>query len=111
MEELHKLWRHHALHSKELHQWNENHIEQTCSNITKFETGQPVMVKNNVHHTFKPKYLLGFKVLKICNDRTVLLMRPNSKERKTNINYVKHCGTTDIFKNALDSSLSSIKTK
>ena len=34
------------------------------NNSTKFEIDQPVMVKGHTHHTFKPKYLSDYKVLK-----------------------------------------------
>ena len=33
---------------------------------------QPVMVKNHGYFTFKPKYLLNYKVLKILNGSTLL---------------------------------------
>ena len=40
------------------------------------------MVKNHAHHTYEPKYLLDYKVLKILNDSTHLLITPNGKERE-----------------------------
>ena len=59
-----------------------------CNSSTKLKIGQPVMVKNHACHTFDPKYLLDYKVLKILNDSTLLLITPNGKEGKTNINDV-----------------------
>ena len=79
LEELHKLWKHHTAHLKELHQKNENSTGQNPNNSTKFEIGQPVMVKNHTCHIFKPKYLLDYKVLKI-NASTLLLIILNGKE-------------------------------
>ena len=62
------------------------------------------MVKNYAHHAFEPKYLLDYRVLKICNDSTLLLGMPNGKERKTNINDFKLCITTLLVENAWDYS-------
>ena len=52
-----------------------------------------------------------YKVLKIINDTTILLIMPNGRERKTNINDVKPCSTTELAENAWDSFLVSIKAK
>ena len=40
------------------------------------------MVKSHTYHTFEPKYLLDYKVLKIPNDNTLYLITPNGKEIK-----------------------------
>ena len=69
------------------------------------------MVKNYACHTFEPKHLLDNGVLKILNDSTLLLVMPNRKEGKTNINDFKPFSTTDLVENAWDSFLGSIKTK
>ena len=69
------------------------------------------MVKNHACHTFEPEYLLDYKVVKIINDSTLLLITPNGKERKTNINDVKYCSTTELVENTWGSFLGSIKTK
>ena len=58
------------------------------------------MVKTHAHHTFKPKYLMDYKVLKIPNDITLLIITPNGEERKTNINDVKPCSTPELVENA-----------
>ena len=42
--------------TKDLHQIKENPTKQNYNNHTQFEIGQPVMIKNYIHHTFKPKY-------------------------------------------------------
>ena len=57
----------------------------------KFETGQLVMVKNHICHNFELNYLLDHRVLKILYDSTLLLATPSGKEKKTNVNDVKHC--------------------
>ena len=57
--ELHKLWKHHAIHLKELCQ-SENPTEQIHSNNTKFEIGQPVMVKNHMSY-FQTKIFIGLQ--------------------------------------------------
>ena len=44
-----------------------------------------VMVMNHAHHTFEPKYILDYRVLKVLNDSTLLLTMLNEKERKTKI--------------------------
>ena len=87
---------HHATHLKELHQRKKCKYQQINNDNTKFKISQPVMVKNHAHHTVEPKYLLDYKVLKILNDSTLLLMTPNGKERKININDVKLCSTTEL---------------
>ena len=88
MEELHKLWKHHTNHLTEMHQRNENKDVQSYNNNPKFEVGQPV-VRNHVCCTFEPKYLLDYRVLQMLNDSTLLLVTPDGKERKANINDVK----------------------
>ena len=80
-------------------------------NNTKFETGQPVMVKNHAPYTFELKYWKDYGVLKILNDSSLLLIMPNWKEAKTNISNIKPFSTTDIVENVWDSFLNSIKTK
>ena len=69
------------------------------------------MVKSHACHTFEPKYLMDYNVLKILNDSTLLLIMPNGKERKTNLNDFKPCSTTELVENAWDLFLGSIKTK
>ena len=100
MEELYKSWKHHATHLKELHQRKEHKDQQIIKHSTKFEIGSPVMVKNNAHHTFELKCLLDYGVLKILNDGSLLLIMPNGKEGKTNINDIKLYSTKDIVENA-----------
>ena len=72
-------------------------IREISKNNPEFEIGQPVMVKNHVHLIFKPKYLLDYRVLKILHNITLLLVTPNDKERKTNIN-VNPCSTLELIK-------------
>ena len=67
------------------------------------------MVKNYTHHTFEPKYLLDNRVLKIINRSTLLLVTPNGREYKTNINNVKSATTLELIRNAWNSCLNSIK--
>ena len=95
----------------ELHQRKKYTDQEINKNNTKFEIGQPVMINNHGHHTFEPKYLLGYKVLKLINDSTLLLVMPNVKERKTNINDIGTCSTTALVENDWDSFLASVKTK
>ena len=77
LEKLHKLWKHHAEHLKDLCQWTENPTEHNHNNSTEFEIGQPVVVKNHACHTFKPKYLLDDKLKYLIT--AVLLITPNGK--------------------------------
>ena len=72
--ELHKLWKHHAKHLKEMHQRNEHIDHQISKKNPKFQISQPVMVKNHAHHTFKSQYPLDYRVLKMLNDSTFLLV-------------------------------------
>ena len=60
------------------------------------------MVKNHEFHTCKPKCLLHYRVLKVLNDSTLLLIMPDRKERKTNVNNVKPCDTTELVENMWD---------
>ena len=68
------------------------------------------MVKNHACHTFEPKYLLDYNVLRILNNSTLLLVTPNGKESKLNIINVRSCSTLDLIENIWDSFLGSIKT-
>ena len=85
----------------------------TCKpkNNTKFEIGQTVMVKNQAHHTFKPQYLMDYRVLKILNESTLLLVVCSDKEHKMNINDVKLCTTLELVENAWNSFLNFVETK
>ena len=89
----------------------ENLIGHNHKNITNFEIGQIIIVKNHTCHTFEPKYLPDYNVLKVLDDSTPLLMTPNGKERKANINNVKPCKKTELVKNAWNSFLSLEKNK
>ena len=82
LEELHKLWKHHAKHIRQLCQRNEHKDQQINKHNPKFEIGQPVMVKNHVCHTFETKYLLDYRELKILNDSTVLLVMQMERKEK-----------------------------
>ena len=42
----------------------ENPAEEIPNNSKKFEIGEPVMIRNHTCHTFEPKFLLDYKVLK-----------------------------------------------
>ena len=50
---------------------------------------------------FQTQIFNGLQGIKILNDSTPLLITPNGKENKTNINDVKPCSTTDLIENAL----------
>ena len=69
-------------HLKKLHERNEHMDQQINKNNPKFEIGQLVIVKNHTHHTFKPKYLLDYKIMKILSNSTLLLVMPNGMEIK-----------------------------
>ena len=58
------------------------------------------MAMNHTYHNPEPMCLLDYRVLKILNDSTLLLVTPNGKERKTNVNDVKPCSTTQLVENA-----------
>ena len=85
--------------------------QQINKNNTKLEIGQLVKIKNCKHYTLEQTFLVDYKVLKILNDTTLLLITPNGKERKTNINDVKPCSITQLVENSWDSFLGLIKTK
>ena len=57
------------------------------------------MVGNYTHQTFEPKYLTVYIMLKILNKGTLLLVPPNGKEHKMNINNVKQCTTLEVVGN------------
>ena len=65
-----------------MHQRNEHMDKQNSKNNPKFEIGQLVRVNNHAYCTFKPKYLLDYKIMKILNDSTLLIVTLNGKERK-----------------------------
>ena len=71
-----------------MHQINEYKDVLSSNNYPKFEVGQPVMVRNHACCTFEPKYLLDYQVLQIPNASTILLLAPDGKEMKMNINSV-----------------------
>ena len=61
---LYKLWKHHTKLLKEMCQRNENKDQQINRKNPTFQIGQSVMDKNHANHTFKPTYLLDYRVLK-----------------------------------------------
>ena len=85
----------------------DQHISE---NNLKFEIGQTIMFKNQTCHTFESKYLLDYRVLKILNDSTLLLVTLNGKERKPNVNDVKPSSTSELIEKAWASFLGSIKS-
>ena len=64
------------------------HGPKISKNNPKFKMGHLVMVKNHPYPTFKPKYLLGYRVLKILDGSTLLLVTLNGNDMKTTINNV-----------------------
>ena len=69
------------------------------------------MMKNHAYHTFEPKYLLDYRVLKVPNDNTLLLTVPNGQERKTSVNDVKPYSITRACRKWLGFILDPVKTK
>ena len=63
LEELHKLWKHHTAHLKDLCQRKEN-TGHNHSNSTKFEIGQPVVVKNSCTSYFQTQMFIGLQGIK-----------------------------------------------
>ena len=61
LKELHKSWKYHTEHLKEVCQRTEYTHEQIYKNNTKFKIAQTVMLKNYAHRTFEPKYLLDYE--------------------------------------------------
>ena len=57
------------------------------------------MVKNYTCHVFKPMYLKGYRLLKILNESTLLLVTPNGRVCKTN-NDLKSAVTLKVIENA-----------
>ena len=76
----------------------------------KFEIGQVVMVRNHSCWTFEPKYLMVYRVLKIGFESILLLVTPNGKVFKMNINSVKPCTTLEQTEDAWNLLLNSIKS-
>ena len=68
------------------------------------------MVRNNGHQTFELIYITYYRVLKILNGSTVLLVTSKEKEFKMNINYVNPCTILELVENAWNSFLKCIKT-
>ena len=56
--------------------------QQISTNDPKFGIGQPVMVKNYAHCTFKLKYLQHYRVLKILNGGTLFLVTLTKKGKQ-----------------------------
>ena len=100
LKELHKLWKHHTIHLREMYQRNTQEDVPSCKNNPKFQVGQPVMFRNHAHHTFELKYLPDYQVLQIPNDNILILVPSDDKERKININDVKQCSTSKLVENA-----------
>ena len=82
LEELHKLWKHHASNLKDLYQRKENPAGHNYNINIIFIIGQPVMIKNHVCHTSNPNMYWTTRYYKYVMT-TILLITPNGKERKT----------------------------
>ena len=54
---------------------------------------------------------MDYGILKILNESTLLLVTPNGREQKMNINDVKPCTTLQLIENTWNSFLNYIKTK
>ena len=52
---------------------------------------------------------MDYRILKILNESTLLLVTPNGRECRANINNVKPCTTLELIENAWDTSLNAIK--
>ena len=68
LEELPKLRKHDTNHLREMYQRNEHKDILSCNNNSRFEVGQPVMIKNFAYHIFEPKYPLDYRVLQLLNN-------------------------------------------
>ena len=74
---LHKLWKHHIAYLKDIHYRKDDSKLCKPRNKTKFEIGQTVIVKNSMHHMFKPNYQMDYRVMKVLNESTVLQVLPS----------------------------------
>ena len=73
MPKLCNLWKHHAAYLKDIHYRKDDCKPCQSRNYTKCEISQTVMVKN---HAFKLKYLMDYRILKVLNKSTLLLVSP-----------------------------------
>ena len=69
------------------------------------------MGKHHACCTFKPKYLMHYRIWKILNESTLLIVTPYGRELKTNINYVQPCTTLELIQSTWNWFLNSIETK
>ena len=70
---------------------------------------QLIFIKDHCKGTFDPTYILDHGVLGILNNSTVMLTTPDGKEKKCNIHHMKPVTPVDVFTNAFDQFLDSIK--
>ena len=59
---------------------------------------------------FKPNYPTDYRILKIMNVSTLLLVTSNGREHETDINNIKPASMLKFIENVWDSFLNSIKT-
>ena len=111
LEDLHKFWKHHAQNTskkciKEMSTWANKLVRITQI----WNMAQPVMVKNHARHTFEPKYLLDYRVLKIHNDSTLLLVTAEWEGKEKELLMMSNLeSTSELIENVWDSFLGSIK--
>ena len=99
---LHKLW---LTYAKSL---QENRLLKTdtleCNKHFKshhFKVGQLVAVKNHLKSTFDTKFVSDYRILKIINERILLIESPDGKTMKININDAKSVSAIAAADNVL----------
>ena len=91
------LWRHHAFYLMDKHYRKDDCKCGQPRNNAKFKIGETVLVKNYACHAFDPKYLIDYRVPNVLNESTLLLVTPNDKQHKTNINDANPATTLKII--------------
>ena len=59
---------------------------------------------------FEAKYLMDYRVLKLLNESSLLLVKPNRKEHKRNVDDMKPCSTLELTEYAWNAFLNPMKT-
>ena len=67
--------------------------------ITKFNVGQLVAVKNLLQNTFETKFVSDYRILKIVNECTLLIESPDGKTCQIDINNAKPVSAADATDN------------
>ena len=80
---------------------SEPETEKKYNSTQDLKEGQLVLIKDHKARAFQPKYLADYRIIKVINENTVIVVSTDDRERKCNIHQIKPISPAEAFTQSL----------